>query len=64
MINLDKLEYVKSEADQAYDAAYSDSVTYLQSTDWQVIAMIERSRPVPDDVQEKRRKALDVVTYE
>lgn len=42
----------------------AEAVAYLQSTDWQVIAKYERKRPIPDDVKEKRKQALDIVTAE
>lgn len=44
--------------------AVSEAVAYLQSTDWQVIAKYERKRPIPEDVKEKRKQALDIVTAE
>lgn len=62
MIDLSRLEKPSSESDDAFDLAYAASVAYLKETDWQVIAMIERQRKVPEDVQLKRRQALDVVT--
>lgn len=42
----------------------AEAVAYLQSTDWQVIAKYERKRPIPGDVKEKRKQALDIVTAE
>ncbi|AZF62220.1 hypothetical protein [Pseudomonas sp. LBUM920] len=64
MINLDKLEQKRTTDDITRDEAYADSVAYIQSTDWQVIAKYERNRSVPADVQAKREAALDIVTAE
>ncbi|WP_268938868.1 MULTISPECIES: hypothetical protein [unclassified Pseudomonas] len=36
-------------------------MTYLQATDWQVIAKYERGRVISDDVTQKRKAALDIV---
>lgn len=64
MINLDKLEQKRTTDDIRRDEAYADSVAYLQSTDWQVIAKYERNRPIPADVHAKREAALDIITAE
>ena len=32
--------------------------SYLNSTDWQPIAQIERNRPIPEDVRVKRADAV------
>lgn len=32
---------------------------YLNGTDWQLIAQIERQRPIPEDVRDKRGKAIE-----
>ncbi|MFL1501653.1 hypothetical protein ACI77N_10685 [Pseudomonas sp. S191] len=64
MINLDLLEFKSSDADVAFDEAYAASIQYLKDTDWQVIAKYERKRAIPDEVQAKRKAALDVVTAE
>lgn len=62
MVDLSKLEKKKTAGDIAAESAYTEAVTYLQATDWQVIAKYERKRPIPDEVQKKRKAALDVVT--
>lgn len=62
MINLEMLEQKRTVEDLSKEANYRDAVAYLQSTDWQVIAKCERKRPIPDEVQKKRKAALDVVT--
>ena len=64
MIDLSKLEKILSEADDAFETAYALSVQYLKETDWQVIARVERSREIPEEVSRKRQQALDVVTHE
>ncbi|MGX5797340.1 hypothetical protein ACWHY4_26875 [Pseudomonas sp. E2-15] len=64
MINLEKLERKKTDEDLSKEAEYRSAVAYLQSTDWQVIAKYERKRAIPDEVQAKRKAALDVVTAE
>ncbi|WP_428553079.1 hypothetical protein [Pseudomonas edaphica] len=64
MINIDKLEPIQKPYDQWHQEAYDQCIQYLSSTDWQVIAKYERKRPIPDEVQAKRKAALDVVTAE
>ncbi|MBX7277476.1 hypothetical protein K2E96_14440 [Pseudomonas sp. ERGC3:05] len=64
MINLEMLEQKRTDEDLSKEAEYRDAVAYLQSTDWQVIAKYERKRPIPGEVQKKRKAALEVVTAE
>jgi hypothetical protein len=62
MIDWGKVEAPPREYDTAFDAAYATSVAYLKDTDWHVIAMYERKRPIPEDIRSGRLEALDVVT--
>lgn len=62
MIDFGKLEKKRSGADLETEAAYASAVVYLQSTDWQVIAKYERGRQIPDEVAQKRKAALDILT--
>ncbi|MFL1553208.1 hypothetical protein ACI77I_29735 [Pseudomonas sp. D47] len=64
MIDFSQAIAIPRPYDQAFDQAYTESVAYLKETDWQVIAMYERKRAIPDEVQAKRKAALDVVTAE
>lgn len=64
MIDWGKVEVKQREYDELFNEALAHSVAYLQSTDWQVIAKYERKRPIPEDVKEKRKQALDIVTAE
>lgn len=63
-LNLERLKKVVTPADIERAAELDKANHYLQSTDWQVIAKYERKRPIPDEVQAKRKAALDVVTAE
>ncbi|MGR3968058.1 hypothetical protein FW800_26865 [Pseudomonas sp. 910_23] len=63
-INLDHLKKIVTPADIKRAAERTLALQYLQSTDWQVIADYERKRPIPDEVQAKRKNALDIVTAE
>jgi hypothetical protein len=62
MVDLSKLEKKKTAGDISAESAYTKAVTYLQATDWQVIAQYERGRAISDDVAQKRKAALDIVT--
>lgn len=62
MVDLSKLEKKRTAGDIAAESAYTEAVTYLQATDWQVIAQYERGRAISDDVAQKRKAALDIVT--
>ncbi|UNM22142.1 hypothetical protein K0P33_12085 [Pseudomonas sp. ArH3a] len=64
MIDFSQAKQIQREYDKDFDIAYTDSVAYLKETDWQVIAKYERKRAIPDEVQAKRKAALDVVTAE
>lgn len=61
MIDWSQAETTPREYDKLFDDAYAASVAYLKETDWQVIAMIERQRQMPDDVVTGRLEALEVV---
>lgn len=64
MINWDMEEAPKREYDELFNEALSHAIAYLQATDWQVIAKYERKRPIPEEVKQKRKEALDIVTAE
>ncbi|AZE53550.1 MULTISPECIES: hypothetical protein [Pseudomonas] len=61
LIKLNALEKIGSVAEDG-ELIRTKAVAYLQSTDWQVIAKYERARPIPDDVMQKRKAALDIVS--
>lgn len=61
-IDFSKATKVMTEKDLREDQDRVSAQQYLQSTDWQVIANIERGREIPADVRVKRDQALDVVT--
>lgn len=61
MIDWSKIEKAY-DYDKLFDNAVTQSISYLKETDWQVIAMIERQRPMPEDVRVGRVQALDIVT--
>lgn len=62
MIDLTKLQAVKTKADLDREAEHAAAIAYLQSTDWQVIAKYERKRVIPADVAAKRAEAIVTVT--
>lgn len=62
MVDLSKLEKKKMADDIVAESAYIEAVTYLQATDWQVIARYERGRAISDEVAQKRKAALGIVT--
>jgi len=62
MIDFSKAQKIMTDDDLKAEAETSQARQYLQSTDWQVIANIERGREIPADVRAKRDQALDVVT--
>ncbi|WP_288937048.1 hypothetical protein [uncultured Sphingomonas sp.] len=62
MIDFSQAVAVLRPYDQSFDDAYASSAQYLKDTDWQVIAMYERQRQMPEDVWRNRQQALDVVT--
>jgi hypothetical protein len=64
VIDFSKLEKKKTQENVAREAEVAEAMAYLQSTDWQVVAKYERKRPIPGEVQVKRKAALDIVTAE
>lgn len=64
MIDLSQLDKIPEPFDQEKAERLQGAIAYLQSTDWQVIAKYERRRPIPDEVKERRKAALDIVTAE
>jgi hypothetical protein len=64
VIDLTGIEKIKTEQDINKERAVIEAIQYLQSTDWQVIAKYERKRSIPDEVQVKRKAALDILTTE
>jgi len=61
-IDFSKAKKIQTDKDLSDEQEMVLAQQYLQSTDWQVIAHIERGREIPADVRAKRDQALDVVT--
>ncbi len=63
-LNLDHLKKIVTSAEAEKAAELTRAIQYLQSTDWQVIAKYERDRKIPDEVVQKRKAAVAIVTTE
>lgn len=57
MVDLSQLEKVKSASDIDAESARTEAMTYLKSTDWYVIRMVETGKEVPKEVSEARASA-------
>ncbi|AVE07464.1 MULTISPECIES: hypothetical protein [Pseudomonas] len=57
MIDISKLEKIKSAQDQADDLALEQARSYLRESDWYALAQLEEDTPIPVDVQEARNAA-------
>lgn len=61
MIDLSKLEKVRTSQDELIENERAAAIAYLKETDWYVLRQVETGAPVPDEIKEKRleaRKAL------
>lgn len=61
MIDLSKLEKVKTEQELEQESQLIKSIDYLKSTDWYVIRFLETGKEVPDDIKELRAQAREIV---
>lgn len=61
MIDLSKIERVKTPEDLQKENESSEAVMYLRSTDWYVIRSLETGEAIPDKVKEQRAAARQKV---
>lgn len=61
MIDLSKIEKVKTLEDLQKEDESSEAVMYLRSTDWYVIRSLETGEAIPDKVKEQRAAARQKV---
>ncbi|MGR2706549.1 hypothetical protein K0P33_07615 [Pseudomonas sp. ArH3a] len=57
MIDISKLEKIKSAQDQENDLALDQARSYLRESDWYALAQLEEGTPVPADIQAARNAA-------
>lgn len=61
MVDLTKLEKIKTQEDLDKEYASTNAIQYLQSTDWYVVRKAETGVPVPDNVIIKRAEARQTI---
>ncbi|WP_426108481.1 hypothetical protein [Pseudomonas sp. TWR1-1-4] len=62
MIDLSKLEKIKTPADIAQEVSAEEARRYLRDTDWYVLRQIETGQAVPDDIKLGRKAARDTIS--
>lgn len=62
MIDLSKLEKIKTPNEINDKADLESAIKYLRDTDWYVIRKLEVKQAIPDDVSKKRTEARDVIS--
>lgn len=61
MINWGNVDKVKTEEDYQHERDVKAAKEYLASTDWYVMRLVETSKPVPEDILEKREEARSFI---
>lgn len=61
MIDLSKIEKVKTLEDLQKEDESSEAIMYLRSTDWYIIRSLETGEEIPDQVKEQRAAARQKV---
>ena len=61
MIDLSKLEKVRTPQDELTENERAAAIAYLKETDWYVIRQVETGSPVPDEIKEKRLDARNTL---
>jgi hypothetical protein len=60
--NTPEPEFTKDELDQqAQEKVNADAKKYLDDTDWYITRRTEASKPIPNDILEKRQQARDAI---
>ncbi|WLH32685.1 hypothetical protein [Pseudomonas canadensis] len=62
MIDLSKLEKIKTPADIAQEVSAEEARRYLRDTDWYVLRQIETGQAIPDDIKSGRKAARDTIS--
>lgn len=61
MVDLSKLEPIKSDGDLENERKKQEAISYLKSTDWYVIRKVEIGEEIPDEVKTKRAEAREAM---
>lgn len=61
MVDLSKLEPIKSDGDLETERKKQEAISYLKSTDWYVIRKVETGEEIPDEVKTKRAEAREAL---
>jgi len=61
MVDLSKLEKVKTPAEVAQDVAAQEALNYLRETDWYILRQVETGQAAPDDIKAGRSAARDAI---
>lgn len=62
MIDLSKLEKIKTSVDVEQEAAVEEARRYLRDTDWYILRQVETGQAAPDDIKAGRNAARDTIS--
>ncbi|KIQ08382.1 hypothetical protein RU03_22780 [Pseudomonas simiae] len=61
MVDLSKLEPIKTAQDGADRISLDQARAYLNETNWHAFALLEDGTPIPDDIKQTRTNARETI---